>query len=133
MNEYVIVNGELYHHGVKGMKWGQNIFGKKNSGSGRKKKQKLSYEQQVRNRMKEYHKANPQRSKKDNYTIALRKEQRDLGKKAAISMIAAMGLMPIGGVSIAIASGINYQTRNIKIQELMDEYNIQGSKRVLNM
>lgn len=22
MNEYVILNGELYHHGVKGMKWG---------------------------------------------------------------------------------------------------------------
>ena len=22
MNNYVIVNGELYHYGIKGMKWG---------------------------------------------------------------------------------------------------------------
>ena len=26
--DYIIINGELYHHGVKGMKWGQHIFGK---------------------------------------------------------------------------------------------------------
>lgn len=26
--EYIIHSGELYHYGRKGMKWGQNIFGK---------------------------------------------------------------------------------------------------------
>lgn len=28
VNDYTIINGELYHYGRKGMKWGQHIFGK---------------------------------------------------------------------------------------------------------
>lgn len=36
--EYYIYNGELYHHGVKGMKWYQNIFSKDKGGSGARKK-----------------------------------------------------------------------------------------------
>lgn len=44
-NTYYVYSDELYHYGRKGMKWGQNIFGKKRSASkGRvvaKKKQSL--------------------------------------------------------------------------------------------
>ena len=35
----IIKDGELYHYGRKGMKWGQHIYGKKNTGTkGRKQK-----------------------------------------------------------------------------------------------
>lgn len=37
MDDYIIYDGELYHYGRKGMKWGQHIFGKVKSGAGKVK------------------------------------------------------------------------------------------------
>lgn len=37
--EYTIIDGELYHYGRKGMKWGQHIFGKVKAAAGRRREQ----------------------------------------------------------------------------------------------
>lgn len=46
MSNYIIRDGELYHYGRKGMKWGQNIFGKVKKVAVRTGKH-LSYEAKV--------------------------------------------------------------------------------------
>ena len=42
MSDYVIINGELYHHGIKGMKWGQRKA--KDTGSAQKVLRKSPFE-----------------------------------------------------------------------------------------
>lgn len=48
-NDYIIYNGELYHYGRKGMRWGQNIFGKvKNWRTSRKRAKNLKTARKVK-------------------------------------------------------------------------------------
>lgn len=51
--DYIIVNGELYHHGVKGMKWGHRKAKESSGGSSRKSaKKQLTPEQKAARRKK---------------------------------------------------------------------------------
>lgn len=127
---------ELYHWGVKGMKWG--VRKDRKSGVKKERKPRVTYEEQVRKKMEDYHKANPNRSKKDNYTIALRREERERGEKMMKKHFAAMGLIMTGvgapaGMGLAVVNMLMENKKNNVLGNLMDEYNIERSKRVVNM
>lgn len=96
-----------------------------------KKKKKLSYEDKVRNEMENYNKAHPERKAKDNYTISLRKQARREEEKAQ-KMVLTM-FIPVAGPAISIGSALVYQKRANTLASIMDEYNIEEGKRVLNM
>ena len=143
-NKYIITsNGrfasedELYHHGVKGQKWGvrryQNEDGTLTNAG--KKKKKLTYREKVEQSMREYDESHPGRSKKDNYTIAIRNEARRQSEKYLKRQYASMALMPLFGIGIipAVANQYVAQKRNNTLSEIMDEYNIENAKRVVNM
>ena len=54
-NDYIIVGGELYHYGVKGMKWGVRRYQNKDGAStslGKKRRQNLKSEASLMNRIK---------------------------------------------------------------------------------
>ena len=138
-NIYLIgPNGELYHHGIKGQKWGirryQNPDGTLTN-AGKARKTKMSYEDKVRAEIEEYHKAHPQRSQKDNYTIALRNIARREGEKMMKRQLAGMALMPVFGLGMPVVLGNIYvsQKKNNVLESIKDEYNIERAKRVVNM
>lgn len=59
------MDNELYHYGRKGMKWGQNIFGRRNSsGSGTKKSTTKSISSRISKANKQRKKAKAQEDKK---------------------------------------------------------------------
>lgn len=82
-----------------------------------------------------YNKQHPNRSKKDNYTIALRKESRALSEKTIKRHLAAIALMPVYGVGLPVAMGNMYVAtkKNRVLSDIMDEYNIENAKRIINM
>lgn len=122
----------LYHHGIKGMKWGVRRYQNKDgSYTAAGKKRRQSYEDQVRQKMKAYDKANPQRSKKDNYTIALRKEGRAQGTKTLVKF-ALSGLIPVVGLPVAVGQVYIGMKRGETLANISDEYNIERARRVLN-
>lgn len=122
----------LCHHGIKGMKWGVRRYQNKDgSYTAAGKKRRQSYEDRVRQKMKNYDKENPQRSKKDNYTIALRKEGREQGVKT-LTKFALSNLIPVVGLPIAVGQIYVGMKRNETLANISDEYNIEGAKRILN-
>ena len=84
--------------------------------------------------MREYDESHPGRSKKDNYTIAIRNEARRQSEKTLKRQYASMALMPLFGIGIipAIANQYVAQKRSNTLSELMDEYNIEKAKRAVN-
>lgn len=122
----------LCHHGIKGMKWGVRRYQNKDgSYTAAGKKRRQSYEDQVRQKMKDYDKANPQRSKKDNYTIALRKEGRGQSLKT-LTKFALSNLIPVVGLPIAVGQIYIGMKRGETLASISDEYNIERAKRILN-
>lgn len=141
-------NYYLCHHGIKGMKWGVRRYQNKDgSYTAAGKKRRQSYEDRVRQKMKDYDKANPQRSRKDNYTIALRKEGRAEGDRLAKATLVSMGVAAVGtilapnpvgvaafasGAVSMIGRGYVSGKRQQTLDDISDEYNIERSRRVLN-
>lgn len=122
----------LCHHGIKGMKWGVRRYQNKDgSYTAAGKKRRQSYEDRVRQKMKDYDKANPQRSKKDNYTIALRKEGRGQSLKT-LTRFALSNLIPVVGLPIAVGQIYIGMKRGETLASISDEYNIERAKRMLN-
>lgn len=122
----------LCHHGIKGMKWGVRRYQNKDgSYTAAGKKRRQSYEDRVRQKMKDYDKANPQRSKKDNYTIALRKEGRGQSLKT-LTKFALSNLIPVVGLPIAVGQIYIGMKRGETLASISDEYNIESAKRMLN-
>lgn len=122
----------LCHHGIKGMKWGVRRYQNKDgSYTAAGKKRRQSYEDRVRQKMKDYDKANPQRSKKDNYTIALRKEGRGQSLKT-LTKFALSNLIPVVGLPIAVGQVYIGMKRGETLASISDEYNIERAKRILN-
>lgn len=122
----------LCHHGIKGMKWGIRRYQNKDgSYTAAGKKRRQSYEDRVRQKMKDYDKANPQRSKKDNYTIALRKEGRGQSLKT-LTRFALSNLIPVVGLPIAVGQIYIGMKRGETLASISDEYNIDRAKRILN-
>ena len=79
--------------------------------------------------MREYDKSHTERSKKDNYTISIRNEQRAQKNKLIKRLLASMLITP-ASFAIDTATGITvssyiYKKRNNSLTELMDEYNIE--------
>lgn len=99
------------------------------------KQKKLTYREKVENDMRAYDKQHPERRRNDNYTIALRNEARRQSEEMMKRQLASMALMPVVGLGFPIALGNMYVStkRGNTIKEIMDEYNIQEAKRVLNM
>lgn len=85
--------------------------------------------------MEAYNKQHPERSKKDNYTIALRKEYRVQEEKMMKRQFAAMALMPVFGAGLPVAIGNMYvaKKKDRLLLDIMDEYNIEKAKRIVNM
>ena len=112
------------------MKWG--VRRKRSTGP---KQKELTHREKVENDMRAYDKQHPERRRNDNYTIALRNEGRRQSEKNMKTQLAAMSLMPVAGLGFPIALGNMYvaQKRINTLKEIMDEYNIQEAKRVLNM
>lgn len=122
----------LCHHGIKGMKWGVRRYQNKDgSYTAAGKKRRQSYEDRVRQKMKDYDEANPQRSKKDNYTIALRKEGRGQSLKT-LTRFALSNLIPVVGLPIAVGQIYIGMKRGETLASISDEYNIERAKRILN-
>lgn len=122
----------LCHHGIKGMKWGVRRYQNKDgSYTAAGKKRRQSYEDRVRQKMKDYDKANPQRSRKDNYTIALRKEGRGQSLKT-LTKFALSNLIPVVGLPIAVGQIYIGMKRGETLVSISDEYNIERAKRILN-
>ena len=125
-------NYYLCHHGIKGMKWGVRRYQNKDgSYTAAGKKRRQSYEDKVRQKMKAYDKANPQRSTKDNYTIALRKEGRAQGNKTLVKF-ALSGLIPVVGLPVAVGQVYIGMKRGETLANISDEYNIERARRILN-
>lgn len=55
MSNFIIVNGELYHHGVKGQRWGVRRYQNKDGSltkAGKRRKAKEDYENEIEGRRK---------------------------------------------------------------------------------
>lgn len=141
------MENELYHYGRKGMKWGQHIFG-----------EERSYQRKLKTRLKDYDSQHKDRSKKDNYTIALNKEARKLQNNmmrdstlasfpTVAGWIGSMAMLTSGAgpifiaplvagasTSVAINTGSKFVNKHRfdTINDIYDEYNIPNAQRVVN-
>lgn len=83
MSKYMIVNGELYHYGVAGMKWGIRKANYKSARSDKLKKKALDYDKKAANLTKKAEKAH---AKYDLETANKRAvKAAKLDKKAAVT------------------------------------------------
>lgn len=142
--DYTIVNGELYHHGVKGMKWGHRKAKSQTSKpSFRKQRKSLEkeygdLEDQMTYGKKADHKKNAQIQKKmtsienklDNLSKQERAAKAEKGRKllpkimsSAAAGMAAMGTRNMGfGVGTSVAVGALEKQRVKGRQEIYEEY-----------
>lgn len=146
-------SGILKHHGIKGQKWGVRRFQKKDGTlTSTGKKRRFTYDARLEKKLEKYDSEHPERSKHDNYTIALRKEARiqnnryartqrkfRTGSIALVTMELASGnVIGAGATAAAVAmvgAGADYvyKKRDMKLSQMYDEYNIEFAKRVINM
>lgn len=134
------------------MKWGVRKD-RDTSGNRRPKKKRITYEEKVRNKLEEYHQQHKGRSKKDNYTIALREEARKentrsitrtavsmspffasviAGMASPVAIAAAPGAFAVTAGAATVTAFIS-KHRNDTLNKISDEYNVEGVKRILNV
>ena len=143
----------LEHHGIKGQRWGVRRFQNKDGSlTAAGKRRSLSYESRVQRKLEKYDQQHPERSKEDNYTIALRKEARVQNERyvrtqrtlrsgttalavadAATGNVAGMAVTAVASVVLKAGSDHVFKKRDMKLAEMYDEYNVQFAKRVINM
>ena len=94
MSNYIYYNGELYHHGVKGMKWGR-----------RKAKQEArdNYKSTIK-KAKEDYKLAKQKAKEIGYTQEQLAAKAD--RKARVGKAAVKSLLTTGGIAAASLYGL---------------------------
>ena len=131
---------ELTHYGVKGMKWGV-------------RRKRMPYRQKLEGKIKDQQKATPKKSKKDNATIALRKEERKVSTRSAgkamgiqaaglagmfgaAALVTPVAALPALGITAGAhaVNAINTSRKLNTIADMYDEYNIdRDARRQINM
>ena len=79
--DYVVYNGQLYHHGIKGMKWGVRRFQKKDGDLTPAGKKRYAAKEAYKQVKKEYNKAYWEADSKRHQAFSLSKKKREENDK----------------------------------------------------